>query len=201
MLFNSLKLIALAIIGSVLTGCATPIPLDNISYSGTNKASTSTEAKIRIISGAIKGDGTTTLVPVGGIFVPLSSGPNPELQFNEKDQQQFGQSLEKELAKRGILKRTEAGNEKTPQVNILFAQTRHMPSFQEYVLDVVMEMKGGKEPFLKQYRILSSENDSIGEKWSTNSYQGKEKAAKLLLAKLIPDIDDYFYSIESNTQK
>lgn len=76
----------------LLIGCATPIPLNNISYSGKVSVSSGRTATVNIISGAVYGSGSSTFMPVGKIFVPISSGPVPRLQFRAEDQRAFGES-------------------------------------------------------------------------------------------------------------
>jgi hypothetical protein len=39
--------------------------------------------------------------------------------------------------------------------------------------------------------VISSEKDTLWEKWNTNACQGKAKAAHLLMERLIPDIESY----------
>lgn len=179
-----------------LTGCASPIPLNNISYDQAVSVTSTKVAQVSIVSGAVRGSGTSTLVPVGTTFIPIASGPNPKLQFNAQDQQAFGESLRTELVRTGLLRAAKADvSAASPSpdlvINILFPQTYHNPYFQEYTLDVVMEILGGPIPLIKQYQVISSEKDSIWVKMNTNAYEGKAKAAKLLLERLIPDIESY----------
>lgn len=179
-----------------LTGCASPIPLNNITYDKPVSVTSTKKAGVTVISGVVRGSGSSTIIPIGTVFVPIASGPNPKFQFNAQDQQAFGESLRSELVRTRILRLTqdEARTQlESPDfsIKILFPQTYHDPSFQEYTLDVVMEILGGKIPLTKQYQVVSSENDSIWEKMNTNAYEGKAKAVKLLLARLIPDIEEY----------
>jgi hypothetical protein len=176
-----------------LVGCATPIPLDGIQYPGTVATSSDLAAKVNVVTGAVHGSSSSTLVPIGSIFVPISSGPVPELQFHAEDQRAFGQSLRAELSRLRLFKTATTASDSPADVtiNVLFAQTFHNINMQIYTLDVAMEILGGPKPFLKQYRVISSEKDSTWEKWNTNAYEGKAKAVKLLLEKLIPDIESY----------
>lgn len=184
-------LVALA--ASLLAGCATPIPLNTLKYEQPIKVSPTKEATVVVVSGAVRGTAISYLMPVGGIFIPMSTGPHPELQFNAEDQQAFAESLRAELVRNGVLKVASAdtATARDMKIQVIFAQTYHNPAFHEYVLDVVAEMTGGKEPALRQYRVVSSEKDPTWEKWNTNAYEGKAKAARLLLEKLIPDIANY----------
>lgn len=176
-----------------LTGCATPIPLNTLQYEQKTTVRSSREATVVVVSGAIRGGSGSYMMPVGGIFVPVSTGPHPELQFNSKDQQAFAESLRTELVRLGIVKTAsgDVSQAKDLKMQIIFAQTFHNPNIQQYTLDVVAEFTGGKEPVLRQYRVISSEKDTTWEKMNTNAYEGKAKAARLLMERLIPDIELY----------
>ena len=177
----------------VLAGCATPIPLDNIRFTGAVATSSELAARVNVVTGAVRGSNSSTLVPIGNIFVPMSSGPVPHLQFHADDQRAFGESLRAELSRLRLFKMATTASDSPSDVtiNVLFAQTFHDINMQIYTLDVAMEILGGAKPFLRQYRVVSSEKDSTWEKWNTNAYEGKAKAVKLLLGKLIPDIEAY----------
>jgi hypothetical protein len=188
-----MRLLGLLLAASLLTACATPIPLNTVKFAGQTSVKSSKEAAVVVLTGAVRGSGTSSIIPVGGVFIPMSTGPIPELQFNAKDQQEFGESLRAELVRLGLLKSVTADDtgRKDLRIRVMFAQTFHNPNGQVYALDVVMEIEGGANPFLKQYRVVSSERDTTWEKLNTNAYQGKEKAAKLLMERLIPDIEQY----------
>jgi hypothetical protein len=177
----------------LLVGCATPVPLDVLKYERGIVVGSSKEATVVVVSGPAQGAAGSGFMPAGGIFIPISIGPDPKLQFNAEDQQAFAQSLRTELVRNGVLKVASAdeATARDLKVRIFFAQTHHNPTFQEYVLEVVAEMTGGKEPALRHYRIVSSQQDTTWEKWNTNAYQGKAKAAQLLMEKMIPDIANY----------
>jgi hypothetical protein len=44
---------------------------------------------------------------------------------------------------------------------------------------------------MKQYRVVSSESDSVWQKLNTNASEGKAKAATKLIKQLIPDVAAY----------
>jgi len=186
-----------------LTGCASPIPLNNITYDKAVTVTSTKVARVSVISGAVRGSGSSTLIPIGTTFIPIASGPNVALHFNAEDQQAFGESLRTELVRTGLLRKANVDASLTSTspdlvINVLFPQTYHLPHWQEYTLDVVMEIQGGSIPLLKQYQVISSEKDSIWEKMNTTAYEGKAKAVKLLLERLIPDIEEYV-KLHSNT--
>ena len=178
----------------ILSGCATKIPFNTASIGGESTVTSSKTASILRVSGAIRGGQSTTLIPVGTILVPIASGPNPELQFHNQDQAEFTEVLRTELLRLKVFQSISAGeNQDNPdiKITIVFAQTYHMPQMQEYILDVAMNIEGGKRPLLKQYRVGSHEKSSLWEKLNTNAYEGKVLAVRRLLEKLIPDIQSY----------
>lgn len=142
----------------LLGGCVTPIPLNTLKYDQKTTVTSTKEAAVFVTSGAVGGASDSYLMPVGGTFIPVSTGPNPAFQFNSEDQQAFAESLRTELVRLGILKSATADQNanRDLRIQVIFAQTYHDPSWQEYVLDVVAEMTGGKEPFVRQYRVVSS---------------------------------------------
>jgi hypothetical protein len=181
----------------LLGGCVTPIPLNTLKYGQRTTVTSTKEAAVFVVTGEVRGASGSFLMPVGGIVIPVSSGPNPEFQFHSEDQQAFAESLRVELVRLGILKSATADQNASRdlRIQVVFAYTYHDPSWQEYVLDVVAEMTGGKEPLLRRYRVVSTEKDTTWEKWNTNAYEGKVKAARLLMEKLIPDIERYVASM------
>lgn len=189
---------AVALLAALLTGCATPIPLDTVRYEHKTSVASDKDASVVIVSGVVSGSSATTMVPIGAIFVPLSTGPNPGLQFNVNDQRAFGESLRKELVRLGIVKSASdfSAQPKDLKVQVNFVQTYHNPNLQQYSLDVTAELTGGKAPMIQQYRVLSSEKDTFWERTNTTAYQGKAKAVRLLLEKMIPDIERYVAAME-----
>lgn len=185
---------------ALLSACATPIPLNNIAYSGTVGIATSKTAKVTVVTGATRGSRESMLIPIGTVFMPIASGPVPKLMFHAEDQQAFGDSLKTELARLGLVRKAldaTASSDADLSIAIYFAQTYHNSYQQEYVLDVAMELTGGPASFLRQYRVISSEKDSTLEKWNTNAYEAKVKGVKRLMERLIPDIEKYLAASEA----
>lgn len=177
------------------SGCATTtVPLQPVTYNQATSVRSDKTATIELQTGIVGGSSGTTIMPVGNnVFIPISSGPIPHLQFNEEDQLIFIDSLKTELNRLGILKVVDSkpASEKKPDVRILilFAQTHHSPRYQEYTLDVAMQIEGSGRTFANKYRAISSEGDSLWRKMNTNAFRGKKKAAEKLLLKIIPDIE------------
>ena len=183
-----------------LVGCVTlptPTPLTNIAYSGTVTASSSKSVEVVILTGQISGSSSSTLIPTGKTFASISLGTYPDLQFTARDQREFGVSLSHELVRLGLFKvALDPLTERRADVriNVLFALTDHSSGFQQYSLLVAMEITDGVAPVVKEYRIVSNEKDSLWEKMNTNAFQGKAKAVKLLLERVIPDIETFIAS-------
>ena len=134
---------------------------------------------------------------MGKTFTPISFGKYPDLQFNARDQRAFGVSLSDELVRLGLFKVAFdplTGRRADVRINMLFALTDHSSSFQQYSLLVAMEITDGVAPVVKEYRIVSNEKDSLWEKMHTTGFQGKAKAVKLLLERVIPDIETFIAS-------
>ena len=183
----------------LLTGCATTVPLLPVDYESEATIQTDKTATVKLQTGAIEGSGSTNMIMVGsGVFVPMTTGPLPHLQFNEEDQAVFIDLLESELTRLGILKTIvpETNEQSDIEILILFAQTYHNPNMQQYTLNVAMQITGEGEKYGNKYNVLSSEGDSWWAKMNTNASQGKQKAAKNLLSKLIPDIENWLKNNE-----
>jgi len=175
----------------LLSGCVTSIPLQNIQYTGIVGVTSSKTAKVQLVSDVAS---ASPVMLAGKISVPISTGPVPQLQFHTKDQRASIASLRKELVRLGMFKSTvdESTSEPTDiSISIIFEQTHHNVEGQEYTLDLEMQLTGGDKPFVNQYRVISSVKDSTWDKWNTTAYDGKKKAVKRLLEKLIPDIESY----------
>ncbi len=193
MIVRSIRIIIL--VGVILSGCATPsVPLKPSSYEKSVSVTSNLTARVVHLSGVVGGAGDTSIVPVGnGLFMPISSGPHPHLQFNDEDQRIFLNTFRRELERLRLFK-TATDDSKLAtdvEIRVLFAQTFHNPNHQEYVLDVGMQISSGDRRFVNRYRIVSNEGDSWWEKMNTNASEGKAKAGKKLMAALIADVEKW----------
>jgi hypothetical protein len=190
-------IVATALAASLLlVGCATPpVPLNTIQYGGVPAVKSQKSAKIAVVTGEDFGSIEPTLVPIGKILLPIGPGnPTPHLNFTPNNQRSLVESLRRELVRNEILKTVvdESSNQATDiSIVIIFAETHHDSGSQRYVLDAAMEIRGGKEPFGKQYKVSSDELDTAWERLNTNAYEGKAKAVRVMLLKLVPDIERY----------
>lgn len=179
---------------AAFTGCATPIPFNTVTLGGEPTVTSSKQATLTHVSGAVRGSSGSTLIPVGTIFVPVSTGPVPHLQFHSQDQSEFVDVLRSELLRLKVFQTINLGESQATsdfKITILFAQTYHQIHYQEYTLDVAMNIEGGSTPFLKKYRVNSNEKSTMWERWTTNAYEGKALAVRRLLEQLMPDIQAY----------
>jgi len=182
----------IALLGLMLAGCTAP--LKPVSFDQPVAATSDLAATVVLISGAVRGSSGTALVPAGTVFVPLSTGPTPQLQFNPADQRVFVESFRAELQRLKLVREAlpvSAGGSSELGIQLIFAQTFHNPDGHLYMLDVVMEIAGGKRSFLKQYRVVSNEGDNWLQRMNANAQEGKAKAGKKLMQQLIPDVAAY----------
>lgn len=189
------KAYVIVFLALITTGCVTPIALDNVEYTGATYVSSSKTAKVELITGAVRGSSSSGLLSVGNnIYVNVSIGSSPELQFGDQDQEAFAESLRKELVRLGLVASivdASSASQSDLKITLFFFQTHHQPDLQVYTLDLAMEIVGDNEPFIKKYRAISNEKDTLWQKINTNAYQGKEKGVKRLMEKIIPDIESY----------
>ena len=185
----------LALMASLaLVGCATPIPFSTVTLAAEPTVTSTKQATLSHLSGAVRGASGSTFMPVGAIFVPLSTGPVPHLQFHAQDQSEFVGVLRSELLRLKVFEAIQLGDAQTPtdfKITVIFAQTYHQIHNQEYTLDVAMNIEGGKRPLLRQYRVNSNEKSTVWERFNTNAYEGKALAVRRLLERLVPDIQAY----------
>lgn len=179
----------------VLGGCATPVPFNTVTLGGAPTVMSTKTATLEQVSGVVRGGSGTTLVPAGTVFIPISTGPIPRLQFHAQDQAEFLEVLKAELLRLKVFKAVDVGSappsSENLRITVIFAQTYHQPGLQEYQLDVVMNIEGGRKPFLKRYYVNSNEKASLWEQWNTSAFEGKVLAVRRLLEKLVPDIQAY----------
>ena len=185
------KSFILTVLLLISTACATA--LKPVEYSGEPvKSDVVKTTSVELITGVINGEGATSVMSTGGVFVPIQSGSTPKLRFNEEDQKIFLESLKSEISKLDIAKVTNNAKGGV-SIQLIFAQTHHSRPTQRYLLDVVMLIKDGKKvKFQKKYMIDSEKGVSFWTKMNTNADQGKKRAAEYLINELIPDIAQTF---------
>lgn len=186
------RLIVPIAVTALLSACVTPIPIDNLTYTGASSVKTDRTARIVVASSGVGDSNSTYLMPVAGAFIPMTkkSGKTP---FGVQAQQEFSQSLRKELVRLGVVRfATIDANEKTDMVATVNIDRAVLSGdIVKYELDITMLITGGKQPFRQHYHIVSSEKDSLWTKLNTNGAEAREKVAQLMLERLIPDIEAY----------
>lgn len=197
-------LLALGLSAAMLTGCASRhLPLNAIPYDSPVTVKSNHQAQVVVVSGDAQGAGRGLLVPVGGTLVSMGKGKDGDLQFNREDQQAFGESLRRELVRTGILGKatSEAVLPQDLLIKVQFDQTRYLGGFQEYQLEVTLNLSGGVAPNAVRFKVLSSEKDTSWERMNTNSPEGKEKAVRRLMEKMIPEIEAYVAKADSKNSQ
>ncbi|MEM8501404.1 MAG: hypothetical protein AAF542_25570 [Pseudomonadota bacterium] len=183
------RLVTITLSILLLLGCTAP--LVPVKYSQEALITSSLPAYIEMNTGKVKGYSSSTLVYAGGVFVPVNSGPNPNLQFGHEDQSVFIESLKSELVGLDIIGSLAEDPENSLGITVNFVQTEHFPNMQEYKIIATLLLSFG--PLVQEhvYEVLSSEGDSFWKKINTNAAQGKEKAAQKLIDQIIPHIEAF----------
>jgi len=178
----------------LVTGCATA--LGPVSYKGQVTHQSDLAGRVLLNTGEVTGYSAQSMMYVNGMFIPISTGPMPKLQFGSEDQHVFLQSLKNELVRTGVLKSiSENTGKDNLEITVNFAHTEHFPQFQEYKFTVLLLLHCGDKSDSKTYEIMSSDGDSIWAKMNTNALQGKTKAAEKLMVAMIPDIENFAANI------
>lgn len=196
--FLSILLLALT---ATLGGCVDP-NLRSVSYPHAVATKSDLTGATQLFTGVVEGAGGSTLVYAGpGLFIPMATGPMPELHFNEADQRVFVESLDGELTRLGLLKmKSSIPGAKEVDVFIVFAfvHTTHNPNNHRYQLDVAMQLVADGTSAVKRYKIDSSEGDSYWDRINTDANQGKQKAADKLMAAVISDIETFVTELKKS---
>ena len=190
------KPVALILVLAFVAGCG-PVPLVPVTYEKEAVVISDLAAYLELNTGTSVGHSSTMVVPSGGIFVPVSTGPTPHLQFGADDQATFVESLKSEMKRLGIVRELAgAASPETLSVGVNFVHTEHFPTYQQYKLTVSLLVFLGEHVVTNRYEVLSSEGDSTWEKWNTNASKGKEKAATKLLDLILTDIQDFILFLQ-----
>jgi hypothetical protein len=120
---------------------------------------------------------------------------NPKVLFNLDDQRAFAESLKNELNRSRLLRVTDISWQQVEPadvtVEIVFQRTIVFPVAVRYLLDVAMRLKSGERSFSRRYFVSSSEGESTWTNLNTDAAKGKALAATKLMARLIPDIEQF----------
>ena len=118
---------------------------------------------------------------------------NPE--GNKHLARRFDELLRKELTRLGIFGTVVDSTDKRPAdmvITIFYADLVYniFPNA-EFVVDVVMQITGGSQPFWNRYQVVSTEKDTPENTELATIWRSEAKTHKLLLEKVIPDIEAY----------
>jgi hypothetical protein len=73
----------------------------------------------------------------------------------------------------------------------VFQRTIVFPVAVRYLLDVAMRLKSGERSFSRRYFVNSAQGESTWTNLNTDAAKGKALAATKLMARLIPDIEQF----------
>lgn len=178
--------------------------LETVPYDGPVVQSQKT-ANIQLRLGPHVGvDGTlqTSTYAVGAVInLPVTVKSNEKLHFNKNDQALFLQNLKDEITRLGIVK-ISTQNQPNLDIEVVFNKTTHVMPSHRYILDVSLIIQSGfkKVVYLQNYLIDSEENVTSMTKMSTNAGEGKTRAAKALLNKIILSLNNYLKPPQSSDQ-
>lgn len=172
------------------------VPLNEITYPGPVSVSSSMSAKVVVIPGG--GRQTGNIGPViPGFRVSIFFAPDvvqiPET--NRELARRFDELLRKELTRLGLFSTIVYPTDKQPTdmvITIFYADLVYniFPDA-EFVVDVVMQITGGSQPFWNRYQVVSTEKDPPKATELATIWRSEAKTHKLLLEKVIPDIEAY----------
>jgi len=180
-------LLWLACSGSlVLTGCVNPV-LVKVGYESPVAHTSGKSASIQLTTGVVEAD--------PGPAYSIRARPNPSFHFNRQDQRIFVESLKDELNRLKLLRVGQISERQVDgadvSIEVVFQRTTYFPVAQRYILDVAVRLKSGERGFARRYLVYSAEGESFWTKMNTDAADGKELAAKKLMARLIPDIEKF----------
>lgn len=163
-----------------LAGCATDPALVKVSYDGQVALTSDRTASIQLTTGTVE--------RLRGMALA-----DPRFDFTYQDQRTFVHSLKDELNRLRLL-RVGQVSERSPEaaevaIEIVFQRTRHLDQY--YFLDAVMRLQSGERNLVRRYQVSSGDGESTWAKMNTDIPQGKALAAKKLMARLIPDIEEF----------
>jgi hypothetical protein len=136
------------------------------------------------------------MISVGDdLHLPGSTRASSSLNFNAMDQVMFVSEFCRELARLGVVKSCTTTNinreEEDVLVRVLFAGTSRASRGNKYTLDVIMQLMERDRAVRREYRVTSSEGDSLLEKLGTDAAEGKQKAAQKLMNRLIGGVESF----------
>ncbi|HQT25554.1 MAG TPA: hypothetical protein PLK99_03025, partial [Burkholderiales bacterium] len=139
-----------------LCGCALHAPLKPVGYEKSTSVTSSQTVNVEVTTCVPQGTGSTSIVPIGNVYVPVAEGPYTFLMFTEEDQRIFVDSLRKELVRLKLFRADSKGHNANDNIKIVFLQTFHEQFGHVYLLNVEMQLsRAGRQPLIREYRINS----------------------------------------------
>ena len=179
---------------SLLAGGCALTPLDKITYPGTVSVSSSMSAKVVVIPG-----GGLQRAPLA-IWIGTVDIPDPET--NRRFARRFDELLRKELTRLGLFGTIVSASDNRPAdmvITVFYADLFYLVGGPQFTVDVEMRLTGGSQPFWNRYQVVSKQHDTSEETWLLETQVGNEaNTHRLLLAKVIPDIEAYVAANNKN---
>ncbi len=135
----------------------------------------------------------------GGYAMPISSGPSATGDFNADDQAAFVENLARVLTERGVIKLAEANSEPTATITVKFLKTEHFPEMQDYVLDALVTARAGDKSYEKVHHVSTIDGVNLVARMFQHGIDGRKNAAELLLASVVPELEQWFSAGKTNT--
>lgn len=184
----------------LLAGCGGHTPLPRLEYrpappmgAPAPAESRPTPSSVEFVPGRAIGHSLTTyaLMP-GGYALPISSGPSPKQAFNTDDQAAFVENLARVLTERKVIELVAPETEPPANITVKFLKTEHFPDMQDYALDALVKASSGDRHYERVHQVNTMESANLVSRMFQNAIDGRRRAAELLLASVVPDLENFF---------
>lgn len=175
-----------------LVGCVNPGGVESVRYAGTVSESSGLSALIRL-NGGLAASGFEP--PQAKEALPKAQSHASVLRFHNVDQARFAQTFTRELVRLGLFASATIGvppgNRSDVTIELLFSEARHGPASNQYLLHVILLIKGERNGLAATYKVVSKSAPA----WWRTDYQdamvGKRQASQQLLDLIMPDIQEF----------
>lgn len=151
--------------------------------------------RLTLEEGEALGHSLTSYAPMpGGFAMPITSPPSPVTDFNTEDQAAFVTNLARVLADRGVIKLVASDADPAAIVTVKFLKTEHFPNMQDYVIDALVTAHAADKAYEKVYHVSTMDQVNLVVRMFQNAIDGRRRAAELLLAAVVPDLEQWFAS-------
>jgi hypothetical protein len=185
----------------LLSGCGGRQPLPRLNY----QASTPMGPELRVPTSvsletgrSIGHSSTTYALMPGGFMMPINTGPSTTGAFNVEDQAAFVENLVRVLTERRVVQLVGSDADPLATIVVKFLKTEHFPDMQDYVLDVLVTARMADKSYERVHHVSTMDQvDLVTRMFLQNGGDGRRRAAELLLAAVVEDLEKWFASPES----